>query len=528
VIASVTCLITSAAWLVAAPIAAQAAAPPTCDRGQHSTSDFDGDGLPDAVVGSPLASVDDADGAGVVTVVYGSKKKPIPQRATNIWPGSTGVPGSVQEGAGFGTAVAVAFLDDDDCADLVVGAPGEAVGAKGGAGAAYVVFGAPDGIGTGKPGLTFHLGSTGVPGKPAKDDKFGSVITTTHGLVDNHLVVFGVPAADTDAAKDAGAVVVVQMGSDGAPVEDGGWIFTQGSPGIPDDDEEADRFGAAVALGDGQAAGSLGTIFIGAPAEDLGSKIEAGAVTVLDGPNLASPVAEQWVQGKAPLSDVAERTDRLGNSLAYGSDPATGQMAVLIGAPGEDVGEVHEAGAAHLLDGCEVLADCQETYLTQGTAPISDAAETEDRFGTALSFAASSTTKAGLIGMIGSPGEAIDGLDNVGMVQLLDTTDHSVVMAPIDESLDSIPGAPDAEDRFGSSLTALAAGGKKGWLGLLIVGVPGESGGVGAVVTVPFGPPAAPASGRTKPRMWEPGVGAIPAVDASFGVAVGGMTDSVG
>jgi hypothetical protein len=113
------------------------------------------------------------------------------------------------------------------------------------------------------------------------------------------------------------------------------------------------------------------------------------------------------------------------------------------------------------------------------------------------------------------------------MVQMIDTTSHTTLYPPIDESSRTIPGEPAVGDRFGDSLGALTAS-ERGWLGLLVIGAPGESGGVGAVVVVPFAPSGAYGKGATKSRAWQPGSGAIPAVDASFGTSIGAMSDTVG
>ncbi len=508
---------------------------PSCTGGDRSVSDFDGDGQADAIVGAPTATVDGAKQAGLVTVVYGTKHAFVPERAENLVPGSPGVAGSSKARAAFGEAVDVSFLDADDCADVIIGAPGQKVSRAKGAGAAYVVYGAPGGLGLGKPGLLIRAGSRGVPGKPAKADAFGGVITSNRGLVVNHLVAFGLPVADTGGIENSGAVVVVEFGLDGAPVRKGGALITQDSPGIPDESDALDRFGTAVAIGDPQTEGSLATLFVGTPGEDFGDEHEAGSLTVIDGPTLGVPSAEQWLQGQGPLSDQPEQPDRFGNSVAYGSDPATGQIALLIGSPGEEVitsepgkadAVVHEAGAAHLLDGCTKLADCTETFLTQGSGPMSDSAEKEDRFGTTLTFAPTRTTQDGLFAILGTPGEKVGKEDNAGMVQMVNTQDHSIVYQAIDESLADIPGEAVTNDRFGDAISPLASS-AHGWLGMLVVGVPGKDGGTGVVVTLPFRPPTAAdgedAPPATKPRLWDPGQGAIPPVDFGFGLAIGAM-----
>jgi hypothetical protein len=92
-----------------------------------AVGDVTGDGYQDLV-------------AGIGTNDYVGEDEPVPDGAVMIWPGSAsgpgrqpititqdtrGIPGSGQQGDRFGEAVAVARIDRDRFADIVVGAPGE-------------------------------------------------------------------------------------------------------------------------------------------------------------------------------------------------------------------------------------------------------------------------------------------------------------------------------------------------------------------------------------------------------------------
>lgn len=103
--------------------------------------DFDGDGLPDLVVGGPGASAD----AGRVWIIKGNAPLLTPAFAT--WDGQAA-------GDLAGTSVAVGDIDGDGLDDLVVGAPGHDGGGDD-AGAAYVFFGPLEGSGF-EPDIVVH------------------------------------------------------------------------------------------------------------------------------------------------------------------------------------------------------------------------------------------------------------------------------------------------------------------------------------------------------------------------------------
>jgi hypothetical protein len=136
--------------------------------------------------------------------------------------------------------------------------------------------------------------------------------------------------------------------------------FTQNSAGVPGGVEAGDRFGASVAVGRFAdcVMGNTVDVAVGAPGEDLGTRRDAGTVTLLPfgtSGSYSAACRHAWYQGSGGLGGAAESGDQVGATLAASTDssmyiedePAWAHL--LIGAPGEDVGTTSDAGGVHVL-----------------------------------------------------------------------------------------------------------------------------------------------------------------------------------
>ncbi|MEV0721178.1 hypothetical protein AB0I37_00165 [Micromonospora purpureochromogenes] len=143
---------------------------------------------------------------------------------------------------------------------------------------------------------------------------------------------------DAGNKSHAGGVWVVPGSSSGL-VFSSAKHFNQSSVGVPGAAESQDRFGGALAAGDINGDGRE-DLAIGAWGEAIGTKTEAGSVTVLYGGStgLTATGAQFLQQDQAGVPGAAERNDRFGYSLAIGKVNNNRYNDLVIGAPLENDG----------------------------------------------------------------------------------------------------------------------------------------------------------------------------------------------
>lgn len=349
----------------------------------------DGDNCPDLVVGSPgfhggdgAAYVVHGNGNGVS--LTGASRMPTPQTgsrygtsvgAMNLsWSGSRlfiGAPGfdagsvtdagaviasqlvagapaakvSVFTYTTFGAAPRAgdelgSVMSTDYGYDVMLGVPKRDIGSAKDAGEAIVFTvddeNAPSVV---KTWARASQDTVGAPGVAEPYDGFGAAIDVGAGVV-------GVPGEDIAGRANVGMVMTFAPYGHGAI----NWkAWNQDSAGIPGANEAGDRFGAAVhvvyaerLVDDDPVSDAI--IVAGVPGEDVGSVKDAGAVTIIV--PVAGP-AYSLTQG-AGLPGAAETGDLVGASL--GESSTTGSSThpfsdgLVVGAPGEDVGSVVDAG----------------------------------------------------------------------------------------------------------------------------------------------------------------------------------------
>jgi hypothetical protein len=296
------------------------------------SSDVDGDGIADLLLGAPMA-----DGGGTNAGRTYLLTGPL-SGVTSVTGASGTVDGMANEDR-LGTALAApGDTDGDGLADLLLGAYGDDTGA-GSAGAAFLVLGPATGATTtGDAYASFYGEDTA--------DRAGLAVSAA-GDVDGDGLADMLVGADRSGSSDAGAAYVVLGGVSGAmSLSDADWILR----GESSSEEAGSALGAAGDVdGDG-----LADILIGGSGAD-----GAGVAWLVSGAGV----------GKATLSEASARidgtkgdTDGLGDALIGAGDvDGDGLADILIG--GSTSGDT---GAAWLLygptSGALTTADADATF----------------------------------------------------------------------------------------------------------------------------------------------------------------------
>jgi hypothetical protein len=128
-------------------------------------------------------------------------------------------------------------------------------------------------------------------------------------------------------------------------------------------------------------------VAIGIPGRGVDGRAGAGAVAVLyrvaGGWNNVHN--DLWSQNTLGVPDVAETGDGFGSALWTGHLRDDPRSALVVGAPGEDLGSIADAGVVHILFGAAAGLRIQgQQYWHQDVPRVADRAQPGDRFGAAV------------------------------------------------------------------------------------------------------------------------------------------------
>lgn len=237
---------------------------------EPAVGDVNGDGIDDLVTGSSGGGV----GYDTSIRLYRGSGSGLPTEADQVVPSG-----------GFYTT-ALGDVDGDGFADLAAGNSSQTRSGKAGAGLVRLWWGSAAGIDTSRKTVDLAQDLAGVPGDVAVGDAFGYDVAL--GDVDgDKLTDVAVGAFENVGNRtDAGTVTVVRGSKTGWDLSKPTPYLSQDSPGVPEEVEADDQFGASVLLRDFDADGRA-ELVVAAPFDDVGSKPivrkDAGTVTIFRG-----------------------------------------------------------------------------------------------------------------------------------------------------------------------------------------------------------------------------------------------------
>ncbi|MFF5144488.1 VCBS repeat-containing protein [Streptomyces sp. NPDC013157] len=337
----------------------------------YAAYDADGDGCSDLVVGAPYEDVV-RDGknlvdAGAIYIVHGTP--------TGIGTGSA-IEGYSQNG--FDTATTTEAYDwfgyalkagttASGSPYLVIGVPGEGVTFGG---TTYADAGCIEYV-QGSTKVAVNQNSTGVPGDPEVNDRFGYSLAGT-----NRYFAVSTPGEAIGDAEFAGGVTVFSHTlASGMPTPLVG--LSQDSDGIGGASEAGDRFGFSVSMTgyrpSDQTYNSDVLLAVGVPGEDIGTTQDAGGVAVVRiQPSGAYTQVAAFDNSVADVEGDAVAGDFMGQRVVIANTDTsvvttTSVVRLAVGEPGKDTSTVKDAGAVHIFRPLDAALGTNDKELFRGS-----------------------------------------------------------------------------------------------------------------------------------------------------------------
>ncbi|MGX1669666.1 FG-GAP-like repeat-containing protein [Streptomyces sp. NPDC055400] len=374
--------------------------------------DFNGDGHRDIAIGAPYKSVNGASAAGGVVVALGSATGLTTQKVV-LTQSSAGVPGAPEEGDHFGMSIASGDLDSDGYADLVVGADGEDVGSYEGRGSVTILWGGAKPFTSSTTttvdnshqwqshGLDVAVGDfTGDSGADLAVIEPDAVVLYKGGTSRESqttpaytMTVPGAQLLNWEAAvgdvngdgKDD--LAVTGDPGTGRPGTD---IYT-GQEGRPNRIQRVDDGGTAVALGDinGDGFDDMATSLTWPGSYSVADPSNgSGYVTVRYGSRTGFGDPTTLHQNSTGVPGADEDGDNWGSSVAIGDITGDGKAELVVGANGEWLGTLKNAGDVTVFRGsASGVSQSGVVRISQDTTGVPGVAETDDLFGAQVRIA---------------------------------------------------------------------------------------------------------------------------------------------
>ncbi|MFC8371643.1 FG-GAP-like repeat-containing protein [Streptomyces sp. NPDC057238] len=379
-------------------------------------SDFNGDGYRDVAVTAPLASVSGKGSAGAVTVLYGSPQGAGASKTQTLTQDSAGVPGAAEKDDQFGAHTAPGDFNGDGYADLAVGAPGEDAGTDANGGTVVILWGGSGGLAGGTtvsdPTRSIHdwFGQVVAAGDYDGDGKADLAIASDINKIDIYrggftksgstggrytvtapilkvsgTDIFNLTPGDTNAD---GRTDLVVDGFEGDSQSDYSYNANYWLPGSSSGitTSGAQKLPAGVISDIGDVNGDdYGDIVIGNswdPGTETPGTAKGGSVDVVYGTSYGPDGIERVNQNTAGVPGSNETGDNFGYEVTLGDINGDGHDDLVIGAPGEDLGEFEDAGMVTVIyGGAAGLLETGSQSLHQDTPGVPGGNEEGDGFG---------------------------------------------------------------------------------------------------------------------------------------------------
>ena len=427
-----------------------------------ASGDFDGDGFSDLAVGVPGKNIG-ISSRGAVEIFEGSSTGLKTASTAFFGPDTFTTVATVSNSSGA-TSLTWADFNNDGFGDLAVASSYSKDGGLTQLGCVTVLFGSAAGLSTaGKLQFEFDTHSVQNPFPLQPVPLVLSAGDFNHdGFSD---LVAGSPTANLVGPISGAGVVHVLFGSPTGPRLAGAQTWSENSPNIPSSANQNEEFGTSVAVGDFNG-DTFDDLAVGAPRELVGSNsLSAGAVFEIFGssvglqsPSSGALVSRTFIQSDVPGStaNAVAVGDFFGNSLAAADFNGDGFKDLAIGAPGDDIAGVSQAGTVNVIYGSSTGLDpnaigsrAPDTFHE----PSFMTPQTSDEFGTSLiGWNFGQTAAADLA--IGMPLKNWNGVTDAGAVVVFygSTTGLTPFLQVWAQGTNGLPDTPRAGNHFGQAV----------------------------------------------------------------------------
>lgn len=263
-------------------------------------------------------------------------------------------------------------------------------------------------------------------------------------------LVVSAPGEAIGDLTGAGSITVLGATKAGTPLAQGSKTWNQASAGVPGEAEKGDAFGRTVVSADFDADG-YADLAVASPLENIGSTIDAGAVTILYGSATGVLAARSQAFDSRVGGITPARNGKFGWALAANDFNGDGFGDLAVGSPGQEAVLVLKGGSTG-------LSSVGVRSLTQATAGLPGTKAAGDSFGSSL--ASGDLTGDGRSDLvIGAPGDRDGHTFAAGSVTVLRGSSNGLTVTgarQITKESTGVQGSSTKDathpDRFGESL----------------------------------------------------------------------------